>query len=143
MQSVIEGLQKELSSFRSGHAVHFSGVKDDDDDMVVDLRHKKSKVAHRRGTSHSTVFQRRLSTSPLSQWGLEHVRNSCYLLRGVRVGEASNPGPNRLQRAGSLVGSRVLSTRPTVVDSESDVDDERLPGGAVPEDVIVALKSDL
>ena len=30
-------------------------------------------------------------------------------------------------------------TRPTVVDSESDADDERLPVGAVPEDVIVAL----
>ena len=44
LQSVIEGLQKELSAFRSGHAVHFSGVEDDDDDMVVDLRHKKSKV---------------------------------------------------------------------------------------------------
>ena len=44
LQSVIEGLQKELSSFRSGHAVHFSGVEDDDDDMVVDFRHKKSKV---------------------------------------------------------------------------------------------------
>ena len=43
LQSAIEGLQKELSSFRSGHAVHFSGVEDDDD-MVVDLRHKKSKV---------------------------------------------------------------------------------------------------
>ena len=47
LQSVIEGLQKELSSFRSGHAVHFSGVEDDDDDMVVDLRHKKSKVGPR------------------------------------------------------------------------------------------------
>ena len=42
-QSVIEGLQKELSAFWSGHAVHFSGVENDDD-MVVDLRHKKSKV---------------------------------------------------------------------------------------------------
>ena len=44
LQSVIKGLQKELSAFRSGHTVHFSGVEDDDDDMVVDLRHKKSKV---------------------------------------------------------------------------------------------------
>ena len=85
---------------------------------------------HRRGTSHSTVFQRRQSI-PFRQW------------RGVRVGEASNPGPNRLRRAGSSVGSRVLSTRPTVVDSESDADDERLPVGAVPEDVILALESDL
>ena len=41
------------------------------------------------------------------------------------------------------MGSRVSSTRPTVVDSESDADDERLPVGAVPEDVIVALESDL
>ena len=36
-----------------------------------------------------------------------------------------------------------VSTRPTVVDSESDADDERLPVGAVPEDVIVVFKSDL
>ena len=41
------------------------------------------------------------------------------------------------------MGSRVLSTRPTVVDSESGADDERLPVGAVPEDVILALESDL
>ena len=33
-----------MSTFRSGVAVHFSGVKNDDDDMVVDLRHKKFKV---------------------------------------------------------------------------------------------------
>ena len=47
LQSVIEGLQKELSAFRSGRAVHFSGVEVDDDDMVVDLRHKKSKAGPR------------------------------------------------------------------------------------------------
>ena len=51
--------------------------------------------------------------------------------------------PNRLQRVGFSVGSRVSSTRPVVVDSESDVDDERLPVGVEPEDVIVALECDL
>ena len=39
--------------------------------------------------------------------------------------------------------SRFPGTRPTVVDSDSDVDDERLRVGAVPQDVIGALESDL
>ena len=150
LQSVIEGLQKELSAFWSGHAVQFSGVEDDDNnDMVVDLRHKKSKVGPKTPLAITGAHQplHRFSTATVinsvPSVGFEHVRNSRYGLRGVRVGEASNPGPNCLRHAGSLVGSRVLSTRPTVVDSESDVDDERLPVGAVPEDVIVALESDL
>ena len=40
------------------------------------------------------------------------------------------------------MGSRFLGTRPTV-DSDSDTDDERLPVGAVPQDVMEALEPDL
>ena len=74
LQSVIEGLQKELSAFWSGHAVHFSGVDDDDDDMVVDLRHKKSKVGPKNplaitGAAPATppFFQRRQSSISFRQ----------------------------------------------------------------------------
>ena len=101
----------------------------------VDLRHKKSKVGPKTPLAITGAAP---ATPPFNG---DSPFFGHWVLRGVRVDEASNPGPNRLRRVRSSVGSRVLSTRPTVVDSESDADDERLPIGAVPEDVIVALES--
>ena len=44
LQSVIDGLQKELASLRSGQPVQAISVDDDDDD-AMDSRHKRSKTA--------------------------------------------------------------------------------------------------
>ena len=43
LQSVIDGLQKELASLRSGQPVQATSVDDDDD--MMDSRHKISKMA--------------------------------------------------------------------------------------------------
>ena len=77
------------------------------------------------------------------------ARDSMCGLRGVRVGEASHPGPRLGTRSESAEGATQVwqGTLPTVVDSvdRSTVGQRGRRGqfGRVPEDVLDALEFDL
>ena len=109
--------------------------------MVVDVRHKRSKMRpktvghHRSGSSHSTVVQRWRQSGFISfigQW-LPSTWGVC--VTGCEVSELV-----RQATQDSIVcdvqdrlwgrGAPSSPARPTVVDSDSDVDDERLRVGS-------------
>ena len=129
LQSVIDGLQNELSSFRSGHAVHFSGVGrrrrhcGGFASQEIQGGPKNPVGHHRRGTSHSTVFQRRQSTVPF--FG--------HRVTGCEVSELVRPDP-------IVCDVQVHQCGPESWAHDPQWSTVSVPVGAMPQDVIDLLR---
>ena len=69
-------------------------------------RRKPGGQGERDQETHSWgVFRHVGVDKPISHGGLIQTRNSRYGLRGVRIGEASHPGPPEVQRRIGVVNS--------------------------------------
>ena len=114
-ESVIDGLQNGVGKFaqwstRAGHKRRRRQRYDGFPSQEIEDGADKS-ISHYRGCRHAIDIQRNRGSESIQiigQCEFERMRSSRYGLRGVRVGEARNPGPKFLRR-------------PTVVDSDSDV----------------------
>ena len=76
---------------------------------VVRECHRSIEVVPRDGRCSHFVFKDSHSPFPLGQYRCVNVR-ALYLLRGVRVGEAQNPGPSHPKRRRRVSDSEVSST---------------------------------
>ena len=72
--------------------------------------HRSIEVVPRYGRCSHVVFEDSLAPVPLGQYRCVNVRGALYGLRGVRVGEAQNPGPAHAKLRRRVSDSEVSST---------------------------------
>ena len=122
LQGIIDSVQQELAHLQCAERLSHTLPDDDDDDMVADLPHKKTKVGSQTPAVISGCAPRTPlaitgghGQSPSRLWDPQAIQRNAsviamnrrttgqYGLRGVRVGEASHPGPPKLllRRPGS------------------------------------------
>ena len=125
MQGIIDNLQRELARLRSVEPLN--PTAEDDESMVADLPHKKSRVGpvdahgnYRNWRTENTIGDHGRTRTGVQRRVAPELRQvlSRYGLRGIRVGEASNPGPNRfdplrMEEDGTALGSVPVHNRDT------------------------------
>ena len=140
MQEVIASLQQELSALRSGQVgvVPQTAPDSSEADAIHLLRAQVARLeeeARGSGVRETKIRTFGMSSDMLaltnpSPMGLIQTRNSRYGLRGVRIGEASHPGPPEVQRRiGPVNSAHHDDVHPTLLD---DLERDLTPASTVP-----------